>query len=607
MSEILPKDLLARIFGYLKGWELATISTVCHYYNSVIHDGDDKNDSKSNLLWKLIVSQELTTAARLQSKENYRQFYKRIYLGPRKMIVDHCHIGNLHSTVKTCMKEKPKFNYSYYASRIRRDRHGDVVHYFDIILSYAARFGLEVLGRNVLQLMASSLDQQSIKKRFQSHYSHTILPIIVAADNGHYHFIRMLLDDGCRLCGPCVFQWIRRGPAYWIEERFVIFLLKIYKYGSPSLLVTYLSQCNLPDIIEAAIKNKSSKVQLLLKEQSTQSMDEVYKISSLFFTLLLDNKSTFEYLMSRSSRIDFWKGIYDIGKTISYMICADHGNVTDVDSENPIKHNSPCTAYRNNRCITVLQQYPEPFYHMLEEAMIQAIVDGDIQCLQSIESLHPPLSDQVENSLFIQLQEILRLSLNIIPIQLLQYGAPYHRNQLEEIIRVLPYLKRYKSTMYDFEDVESMISLFTMLNYRPFCAENIAQNLPFYHLIQVIVSANGSDTIQGNYDSLFSYVVFTRCRPIWNDLQLQNRYNQVTTCYLQAIIDAKSDAIAVNKVRTVEGKTLLHMAAESNNPHWIQCLLSIGADPAVEFGPDRLIALNLTQCKICKELLASTN
>ncbi|EDV24318.1 uncharacterized protein TRIADDRAFT_57665 [Trichoplax adhaerens] len=360
MSEILPKDLLARIFGYLKGWELATISTVCHYYNSVIHDGDDKNDSKSNLLWKLIVSQELTTAARLQSKENYRQFYKRIYLGPRKMIVDHCHIGNLHSTVKTCMKEKPKFNYSYYASRIRRDRHGDVVHYFDIILSYAARFGLEVL-------------------------------------------------------------------------------------------------------------------------------------------------------------------------------------------------------------------------------------------------------DQVENSLFIQLQEILRLSLNIIPIQLLQYGAPYHRNQLEEIIRLLPYLKRYKSTMYDFEDVESMISLFTMLNYRPFCAENIAQNLPFYHLIQVIVSANGSDTIQGNYDSLFSYVVFTRCRPIWNDLQLQNRYNQVTTCYLQAIIDAKSDAIAVNKVRTVDGKTLLHMAAESNNPHWIQCLLSIGADPAVEFGPDRLIALNLTQCKICKELLASTN
>ena len=597
MSESLSKDILIKIFSFLNGWELAKLSSVCRKYNTIINDSTNDHESKSNTLWKQIVSNELTTQAKLQTNESYRLFYKRIYLGPRKMVLDHCYLANCHSTVKECIKDKTRFNYSFYAIRRKRHRDIDIVQHFDIILSYAARFGLEVLGRNILQLMAQSLDPLSIKRRFRTSYSHTIMPILLAADYGHYNFIRMLIADGCRLCGSCVIQWVCRGPAYWIEERFVTFLLKIYKYDSPSLLISYLKECKLPDVIQAAIQNNSSQVQSLLKEQNGQSMDEVYKISSLFFALILGNKRTFECLMLRSSQIDFWKGIYDIGKIVSYMICADNANPNHLNDK----------SIDSNPCIAILQQHQEPYLHMLEEALAQSILDGNLKCLHFIQSLHPSLPTLVEDYVFSQLQEIYRLSLNIIPIQLLRYGAPYHHHQLQNIIVLLPYLKRYKSTLYDFDDVESMISLLTMLNHKPFCPIQIAKSLPFYQFIQLVFDLNGTNNIHESFDSLFSYVFFTRYRPVWNDSDLQDRYNQVTTVYLQAIISAQSQAIAINKARTTEGKTLLHMAAESNNPHWVQCLLHIGADTTIQFGPDRLIAKDLTQCRRCQELLSTSS
>ncbi|RDD39689.1 hypothetical protein TrispH2_007998 [Trichoplax sp. H2] len=555
--ELLPEEILAQIFGFLPGYKLPILKLVCKTFRDVI----DHNE-----VWSYVINHELTANPMLLKGDSYQTYYQRAFLGPNRTAKRYC--IESHSALST-LEERvgwlADLGYKFFAINLQLADHQDVPDHRRM-LDFAAKFGYEVLGRKLIQILNNHKDDSlEYDKCWLS-------PFETALHSNRFHFVEMLLHNPGPLQNPWILESVESVPTSTFSSH-VNVLISSGEDGR-QLLLQYLLQFKMPTLHRAVITRDMEKIQNAIKSGAKINECDKYDMSPLSYATMLGYREIIEVLINYGAKIR-----EDINN--SFVIAMREENLEIFQ-----------TLVRRDTS-----------ERSLLYAICRAVNEGKQTHLDLINEYGP---ENIGECVRKNIVSIMKYRLDAeLPLLKPLYATKlsFTKQQLTTIVRLIPHMFNFKSIKYDYYDYSSFIVLVNYMSNNPTFPMSIAERLPCYQFITFFLELLKDKELQECCKILFYFVIDNRSYKLFKP-DLQAVYDSITIIYLQTLLKACNNEIDVNEPSLTNNQTPLHVAAKNGQLDIIKLLLDNGAERDLADGSEKTAA-ELTTDYRCKELLAA--
>ncbi|EDV23934.1 uncharacterized protein TRIADDRAFT_57662 [Trichoplax adhaerens] len=537
----LPNDVIYKILDYLPGFHLGRFSSTCITFYQLIHD---------DLLWKEKVWSELTRKPTFVKGENYYTYYKRIYIGPKRTL-DALSQYLPNRRFFTCNRDHqmqihdlPRLSMSYsdyvFDETLCYDEIARWLNKRKEFLRIAAESGLEIWGQRIIQQILARCGELNFSNNKLSS------PFYIAILNRQLHFVHMLLQ----------YPWPDKLNP-WIENQenscnytLTNGLIKCGYHGL-QLLRDYFMLINLPAVQKAALIGDRVRLEHCI-QGNTNRLNNPFPFTALFMAILGKNVDCIRLLIRYNCKpaIRKIKGIqWPVNELILTMIT---NNLTCFQIILEESCGTVSMACIRQSIAFALQHGHTEFIDYLLNRQYQGIIQEEIYLLSRRIISHK----------------------NVKIAHLLRFAGSLSKALILKLVPLLPYCCQSQSSYTDFSNYNDAVSMITILQDDNLTIEQVAQQTPFYQLMQFCKAIiNYSDRLDGySYSILLNVVVKTRSFITLSNSKLQQKYDHVCAEYIRLIISWGADGMIYRRNRL--GQTMHELIMQSQKECWINTLPS---------------------------------
>ncbi|EDV20260.1 uncharacterized protein TRIADDRAFT_61261 [Trichoplax adhaerens] len=653
----LPDELIYCIFGFVHGCDLARLCRVCSRLNHFI--------AQDQLVWKEAINSELSGKPLLLSHENYKDFYKRAYLGLYRSVADMVKqrlMQKLDREAETdadcCARYiiEKKYSYGHYLkeqgtqrnNRSKAEDSNQQAH-LCFYLCTAAKHSYEVWADKLCQQGAKLCGITFMPEALDLLEDLFICPLYFATRENNVAMVKKIIELGI-VYQPQNPQYIlhvddatsSKVSSIYSTIQAIICKVLICIRHDPHLLQPFLNSLKLPPIHQAAIYGNIDELNRLIKEEHADlDMMDNYNMTPLMYSILISREHIVRYIYR--SQMDILIG-YPLADSISAALGGIEYKVLQIIRQ----HDYECyeavifEAFGDERFFTnssnreVLQfiladlTNQETFYAACQSAISSRngrLIHQLISDLPTLLQLYANSSDDVQGLLqqitFARKKVITEHGKELV-LDAAQFGQG---NCIRELVvqGVQPNMHCVREMLYLGIGIElpSHFAIASNTKYKQFHqfllqlsgqdfdTNAVVKTLQFYTFAKAIADLPTYQTMKETINRIITEIM---CRtmhsdwyqPMFIDNRLQKRVDEISCTLLQNLmsLNKKYDINARDRSYGLRKETALHVASRLGNPAWVQLFLQAGADRQIE---DRFLEKPINcvrkSAKECKYLL----